>query len=640
MMWHYGTRKIRSLMATGLLVMVVGLWSCTPTPVLPPPTTPQTQPAPAPSTTPAPTPPAASNNISAPEPATVPASTPATGTANLTVVGHLNVAAGPNNITDVWAQATADGRSYAYLGTYDEPSCDIALPGVHVIDISDPTNPVKAGFIPSSRGQRVNDVKVRHIETPAFNGDILIHSTEVCRGSPLPREGRGIVIYDVTEPLSPKLLARDFLNFEVHNLFIYQQKERAFVLVVEDGGPRDFHIVDITNPASPKEVSAQGAIEWFDPARDQLFLGTFPVPLLHDVWAQVYPEDFPDGTLAGKTIAYLSYWDAGLVILDITDPAHPVFLGDSDYLDPDPLNGRAPEGNSHVAVPTADGKLVFMGDEDFSTTQIKFTVDTGNFAGEYRTIEASFTIPADQLPEKTLKGPVTYIGQACSTDQIPPPPQVSLALGESHIALIERGICAFDEKIGNAARAGYGGAIVFGSLEAPAQLIPMGGNPAKGTIPALFVSRFAAFAMLGISPSSPPDTPLPPVGTRGQSITAQGGVFDGWGYGRILDISDPAHIVEVGQYATENVLAEPPPPEDHSMHNVIVEGRRAYISWYADGIRVVDFSDPEKPVEIAKFVDTVNGSDFWGVYLFHHPNGKSYILGSDRDTGLWIFDVP
>jgi len=31
------------------------------------------------------------------------------------------------------------------------------------------------------------------------------------------------------------------------------------------------------------------------------------------------------------------------------------------------------------------------------------------------------------------------------------------------------------------------------------------------------------------------------------------------------------------------------------MHSVVVEGWRTYISWYADGSRVVDFKNPRKP---------------------------------------------
>ena len=98
--------------------------------------------------------------------------------------------------------------------------------------------------------------------------------------------------------------------------------------------------------------------------------------------------------------------------------------------------------------------------------------------------------------------------------------------------------------------------------------------------------------------------------------------------------------MEVGRFATANVLRDPPPPGDRTMHNIFVVGRQAFISWYADGIRVVDLQRPEAPVEIAHFVDVDGGSNFWGVYVFAHPDGNRYILGSDRDSGLWILSTP
>ncbi|MEE9464193.1 MAG: PA domain-containing protein, partial [Candidatus Neomarinimicrobiota bacterium] len=562
------------------------------------------------------------------------------GSSNLNVVGHLNIAAGPGHITDVWAHTAASGRSFAYLGSFGQPSCSPDITGVHIVDITHPENPIKVGFIPSPAGTRANDVKVGHIATPLFEGDVLIHSVETCGAGDVPPASAGIVIYDVTDPVLPKVLARDFLDFEVHNTFIYQSGESAFTLVVEDGADLALHILDITDPSLPTETSVTGWTDWFDIEADQLFLGTVPIPMLHDVWAQTLPGGSPDPAVAGQTIAYLSYWDAGLVLLDITDPALPVFLGDSDYLDPDPLSGQTPEGNSHVAVPTTDGELVFMGDEDFSAIRTVFSVATGNFTAEYGAAEGGFTVPIAEMAGQVMKGPTTFVGLACEAGAVPPPGAVALASGETHIALIERGVCPFEEKIINVAEAGYGGAVVFNTEDAAGQIMVMDGDTDKGVIPAVLVSRFTGFAILGISPESPAGTDLPPTGTAGQKVTARGGVVDGWGYGRILNVSDPADIVELGQFATENVLAFPVPPGDHSMHNVIVDGRRAYISWYADGIRVVDFSRPENPEEIARFLDTAAGSNFWGVYLFKHTNGESYILGSDRDSGLWILETP
>ncbi len=87
------------------------------------------------------------------------------------------------------------------------------------------------------------------------------------------------------------------------------------------------------------------------------------------------------------------------------------------------------------------------------------------------------------------------------------------------------------------------------------------------------------------------------------------GIFDGYGYLR-LDVTDPSNMVELDQFATEGVFANPPLAGDRTMHNVVVDdGTTAYISWYAEGMRVVDFSG-DTLTETAHFVDTVDGSNF------------------------------
>ena len=64
----------------------------------------------------------------------------------------------------------------------------------------------------------------------------------------------------------------------------------------------------------------------------------------------------------------------------------------------------------------------------------------------------------------------------------------------------------------------------------------------------------------------------------------------------------------------------------------------AYLSWYDAGIRVVRFG-PAGIEEVGHYID-VNGNDFWGVEAHRlpaDPSETTYILGSDRDSGLWIF---
>ncbi len=109
---------------------------------------------------------------------------------------------------------------------------------------------------------------------------------------------------------------------------------------------------------------------------------------------------------------------------------------------------------------------------------------------------------------------------------------------------------------------------------------------------------------------------------------------------KLRNVEDPENIVELDQFATEGVFINPPLSGDRTMHNVVVDGgNTAYISWYNEGMRVVTFKN-DKLREVAHFVDTANGSNFWGVYLYDHSDGSTYILGSDRSTGLWIFETP
>ena len=87
------------------------------------------------------------------------------------------------------------------------------------------------------------------------------------------------------------------------------------------------------------------------------------------------------------------------------------------------------------------------------------------------------------------------------------------------------------------------------------------------------------------------------------------------------------------------------PNGTYSVHNVVVESRGnktfAYVSWYSDGMLVLDVTDPYNPVEVARYLDNsetnLNGglaNDFWGIYK---EAGSPFIYGSDRNGGLYIF---
>ena len=528
----------------------------------------------------------------------------------LSVVGQLNLGLPGENVTDVWAYG-----NYAYLGTFDDIVCSLDFTGVHIVDISDPANPAKVAFIPAKPGTRNNDVKVAHLDTSAFNGEILVASNEPC-GSPfLPRlqanglggpPGQGgVSIWDVTDPTKPRALKQNYLDFPVHNTYIYQQGENAYMLVVDDVNVQDLTIVDVSKPQSPKVVAVTGQLDW--PADIAAEFGDTAATFLHDVWVQ--END-------GQVVAYLSYWDAGLVLLDVTDPANPVFLGDSEYAVPDPLSGEFPAGDGHVAVPNADGSRVLLGDEDFAAGAL----NTFTFDGvTYPVAEGGFTPPTYSLPGGTFGGPVHWTGgEGCTTAEF------DRAANPGEVALIQRGTCFFSTKAANAQALGYAGFVVANDAARGDGLITMSaGTPDVITIPGYFVGNSTGEIMKA---------------NEGGALAAAG-IFDGYGYLRLLDVTDPGNIVEVDQFATEGVFANPPISGDRTMHNVVVDsGTTAYISWYAEGLRVVDFAG-DSLSEVAHYVDPA-GSNFWGVFLLDHPDGNTYILGSDRNTGLWIFADP
>jgi hypothetical protein len=126
-----------------------------------------------------------------------------------------------------------------------------------------------------------------------------------------------------------------------------------------------------------------------------------------------------------------------------------------------------------------------------------------------------------------------------------------------------------------------------------------------------------------------------------------------WTFQRVFDTSSLEQPRLLSTFATESAV----PGKDgrvatdgiYSVHNAVVDGDREYASWYSDGVRVVDLSDPRRPREVASFVPppsatrqtvaTAQGGRrdmplVWGVYPW-----KGLVLASDMNSGLWVFRV-
>jgi len=592
-------------------------------------------------------------------------------------VGQLEVSGAAD---DLIADVAAFG-DYAYLANWGEADCagpetgGVNTPdsGAWVIDISDPANPVEVNFIPMPQDTRPGEgMQVTHIETAKFSGEVLVMNAEACGKN---YKG-GFMLYDVTNPLKPVKLKEGFGDrtgsdaHQTHSAFVWQSGDTAYLVTQDEEDLADVDIFDITNPRRPRLVSELNLND-YDVAQPSLNLGDSD---LHDMTVKCMTT----GAYAGKCIMIASYWDGGYVLLDVTDPANPIFLGDTDYaaIDPELLEqtgiALTPEGNAHQAEFTADNQFFIGTDEDFSPYRALLRTDDG---GEYAAGEFGWTVPINELYGE-LNGPTVYGGYGCpgDRDSIPNASTLTLAEGEEAILVLQRGpvgdpsqtqgACFFSEKVETAQLLGYDAVIIAnhhnGALggDAPdAQFCGGQGHIFDIQISAICVGHRAMHELFDDPDATDNFTypeGVPAVGTIGDKITVTT-QFDGWGYVHLFDAAtlqdldtyaipeamDPAYASGYGDLSVHEVATDPTDPS------------LAYLSYYSGGLRAVQIqcSDPAdnstcELVEVGGYLDP-EGNDFWGVEVIPNPDDdptvegdEVLILASDRDYGLFIFIDP
>lgn len=552
-----------------------------------------------------------------------------------TLVGRLDLYAAaeqPGRTADVSAYG-----NYAYLTAFRDPACDRG--GVQVVDITDPAAPTAGPFIPSHVGTYSGEgSQVVHLETPHFVGEVLIYQNEICPGFDNVGIG-GVTLIDVTNPLKPKKLVEGFGDFtnpgrsqrrsnQVHSAFAWTNPDtgRVYVVMTDDEEVTDVDIIEITNPSRPRWVADYDLTDYSEQ----------PPGAVHG--DAVFLHDSVVKRIGSRDVALLSYWDGGYILLDVTNPAAATPIAHSDFAAVDPVGaqfGRAlsPEGNAHYAEFTADNQYVVATDEDFDPYRVQATMEDGTI---FTAVQGSDVPHIDD--DNTLAGGTRGVGLACDAATIPP------ADADHTIAVIERGVCDFTVKVQNVEAAGYEGAIVFNrtGVEGCETLVSM---LVEGGIPAVFVSRTDGFRLLtGGVPAdytceeSGAGTAAPAAGGEGQDVVIEA-LFDGWGY---VHLFDAATLEDLDQY----FIPESQDPAfaegfgDLSVHEIATDPVHAdivYVSYYAGGYRVLQIVNDEL-VEIGAFIDD-GGNNFWGVEVHQHPNGNRYVLASDRDSGLYIFDT-
>jgi hypothetical protein len=204
--------------------------------------------------------------------------------------------------------------------------------GTTVLDASDPRNPIVVTQIPAAPGSHSHKVQV--------GDDLLLVNEEQFKGGD-PFSG-GMIVYDVSDPLSPKVLGRfESGGLGVHRI-VFTGGRYAYVSAIPDGfDDRIWVIVDVSDPEHPVEAG-----RWWWPG---MWRGGGETP------------DWPNDTrfaahhaLLDGDVAYLGYGDAGMVVLDVRDVTSPQVMSRLAW---------SPGGDTHTCLPLPGRSLVVTTDE-------------------------------------------------------------------------------------------------------------------------------------------------------------------------------------------------------------------------------------------------------------------------------------
>jgi hypothetical protein len=556
--------------------------------------------------------------------------------------------------------ASNDGRvadvsaygNYAFLTAFRDPTCEKG--GAHVVDISNPRNPseVTSAFMETTQHNYAGEgSQTLRLKNEFFDGVLFIHQNETCPSAPAPTAPAtrgGINIWDVTDATSPELLVKhagDYTNASggmdaqansTHSAYAWVNKfdGRAYAVLVDNEEFTDLDILDITNPRAPVLVNDTLDLNEAPFEVDQASPPNLTSSFSHDMMVKRVGERY---------VMNVSYWDGGYVLLDVTNPTpgNVSLIAESDYaeLDEERLargHEISPEGNGHQSELSAENRFLVATDEDFNPYRVVATITSGPYAGtEYTATSASDTPQIDA--DTNISGTPTFVGLACNAS----PP----AAGDG-VALVERGVCTFQEKLDNIKAAGYDAGIVFNTVRPDC----MSGvfMAAAGDIPFVFVNRLTGLQLLqvaGVTAANACTTASPASGSAVASTEIQA-IFDGWGYIRLFRTQIPGDVGEPGSISQIDTFTIPEAQDpayasgfgDLSVHEVALDPnparKLAYVSYYSGGFRILKYGNGGLQ-QVGAFIDE-GGNNFWGVEV-HRIGKQQYVLASDRDFGVYIF---
>jgi len=529
---------------------------------------------------------------------------------NFRVLGHSDLG-GLDTNGDVWVHG-----AYAYVGTWSAP-CDGR--GVKIVDVSDLENPQLIGRLGARPGTSAEDVVVRRVSTPFFSGDLLALGIQRCGRDPaLDEQTFGVEFWDVTNPTKPTKLGELGVTNGgggVHELDLFARGNNVYALLATPfsewfdpvpGG--DFRIVEATNPRAAFQVGEWGAgMQGFAPG-PFWGQGSFGATFAHSARASA------DGLQA-----YVSYWDLGVLTLDISDVTSPTLVTRTRYDADD-------DGDAHSVAPytTVNGRdLLLQNDEDFdprSPAYIRFGAGGFGIGSESPGAPALWLEPENRISAAVVKA----ANQGCEASDYPASTAGRIVVV---LTLVDEEPACLQQEQEAAAEAAGAVAVVHEVMSETTS--PQWSDFGEVGIPVLFTDEATAEGM---------------VAAGFATLEAQ---QPSWGFLRIFDAATGE---QVSQFDDLPFVRELPSNEGSwSIHNTEVRGNRSYSSWYSHGIVALDLSPLERsfanaPRLVGQFVPEggVSTTPFlpsgvpnvWGVAV----REDGIVFASDMTSGLWIVE--
>lgn len=277
------------------------------------------------------------------------------GARNISFVGHTDQGGRGDGV-----QVMVD-RGYAYIGTR-------VSRGVMVTDVRDPRNPKPANFIPThpnsvclhlqaAEGLLLNieelDLRALLSIKDYYTGSNQVDSSRYgTRGVDF---SAGMRVYDIADPANPRPIGfMEVQGLGLHRIW-WTGGRYAYASALLDGFiDHIFIVIDMADPTKPVECG-----RWWIPGMN---LATGEIPHWKGRWALHH-------AVVEDDIAYASWRDGGLTILDVSDKTKPRLLAHKVWSPPF-------GGGTHSALPLHDRNLLVVADEatmNIDQDQMKYT---------------------------------------------------------------------------------------------------------------------------------------------------------------------------------------------------------------------------------------------------------------------------